>query len=59
MSILNIPPVVGWLVLTAIFIGPSVYRLVKRLYRHWRIRRHMKTIPGPLLGVIYPEMKKK
>jgi hypothetical protein len=59
MTFETIPPVFGWIILVAVLVLPTLYRILRRAYRHWRIRRHMKTIPGPLLGVIYPEMKKK
>jgi hypothetical protein len=55
MNILNIPPVIGWLIVIAIFIAPSIYRITKQAYRHWRTRQLIKNTPGPLLGVIYPE----
>jgi hypothetical protein len=54
-----IPPIFGWLLLTALVVIPIAIGLTKKLYRHWRIRQHMKKIPGPLLGVIYPEVKRK
>jgi hypothetical protein len=46
---------VVYLVIVALIAGPVIYRLVGNLLRHYRIRQHIKSTPGPLLGVIYPE----
>lgn len=55
MNLQDIPPVYGWILLIAILAAPPVTRLVKTLYKAWRIRQRIKSTPGPLLGVVYPD----
>jgi hypothetical protein len=50
----NIAPTIAWIVVVLALLGPTVYRLIRRTYRHYRIRQHKKNLPGPLLGVVYP-----
>ncbi len=50
----NIAPAIAWIVVVLALLGPTVYRLIRRTYRHYRIRQHKKNLPGPLLGVVYP-----
>lgn len=50
----NIAPTIAWIVAVTALVGPTIYRLIKRAYRHYRIRQHKKRLPGPLLGVVYP-----
>lgn len=58
-DIKDIPPVLGWILIVLMIALPTIIRLVKNLYRAYRIRQHKKRIPGPLLGVIYPDTRKK
>ncbi len=46
---------VVYLVIVGLISGPTIYRLVGNLLRRYRIRQHIKSTPGPLLGVIYPD----
>jgi hypothetical protein len=55
----NIAPTIAWIVVALALLGPTVYRLIRRTYRHYRIRQHKKNLPGPLLGVVYPQTKTK
>lgn len=55
MNFENIPPVFGWILIGAILVLPSAYKVGKNLYRAWRIRQQIKATPGPLLGVVYPD----
>jgi hypothetical protein len=50
-------PTVGWLLVVAIITAPVVSRTINNLRTVRRIRKHKKNIPGPLLGVVYPEHK--
>jgi hypothetical protein len=50
----KIAPIAAWIVVVLALLGPTVYRLIRRTYRHYRIRQHKKNLPGPLLGVVYP-----
>jgi hypothetical protein len=50
----NIAPIAAWIVVVSAIVGPTIYRLIRRTYRHYRIRQHKKNLPGPLLGVVYP-----
>ncbi len=50
----NIAPTIAWIVVVLALLGPTIYRLIRRTYRHYRIRQHKKNLPGPLLGVVYP-----
>jgi hypothetical protein len=50
----NIAPTIAWIVAVSAIVGPTIYRLIRRTYRHYRIRQHKKNLPGPLLGVVYP-----
>jgi hypothetical protein len=52
----NIAPIAAWIVAVTALVGPTIYRLIKRLYL---IRQHKKNLPGPLLGVVYPKTKDK
>jgi len=48
---------VGWLLVVAVIAAPTVVRTINNLRTVLRIRKHKKSIPGPLLGVVYPEHK--
>lgn len=50
-------PIAGvvYLVIVGLIAGPTLYRLVGNLLRNYRIRKHIRNTPGPLLGVIYPD----
>jgi hypothetical protein len=50
---------IAWLVLAAALAGPTLYRLTRRTYRSYRIKRQRKMTPGPLLGTIYPKKDTK
>jgi hypothetical protein len=39
--------------------GPVMVRLINNLSSIYKKRQRMKATPGPLLGVIYPETRKK
>lgn len=47
----------GWLLIIGILLAPTVVRIVNNLRVVHRIRQHKKNLPGPLLGVVYPEHK--
>ena len=55
----NIAPTISWIVAVTALVGPTIYRLIKRAYRLYLIRQHKKALPGPLLGVVYPNTKDK
>lgn len=55
MNFENIPPVFGWILIGAILIVPSAYKLIKTFVHTRRVRKHIRNTPGPLLGVIYPD----
>jgi Flp pilus assembly protein TadB len=57
MNFETLIPIVGWLVIVAIIAAPVASRLVTNLRTVRRIRQHKKNLPGPLLGVVYPEHK--
>ena len=59
MNIENATLTAAWVVVVLAIVGPTIYRLVKRIYRHYLIRQHKKNLPGPLLGVVYPKTKDK
>ena len=51
-----------WLAYIAIVLaiaGPVVVKLTSNLFRIYRKRQQIKSTPGPLLGVVYPETRKK
>jgi hypothetical protein len=56
MNIENILPWVAYLLIVAVIGGPVAFRLYNNLTA---ARRRRKATPGPLLGVVYPENKKK
>lgn len=58
-SVWEINLATAWVILLVAILGPLAIALIIKGYRAYRIRQHKKTIPGPLLGVIYPETKKK
>jgi hypothetical protein len=45
--------------IVAVIAGPVLARLIRNLIQIHKQRKHMKSIPGPLLGVVYPETKKR
>jgi len=59
MDIENIVTPAAWIVVVSAIVGPTLYRLIRRTYRHYLIRQHKKNLPGPLLGVVYPKTKDK
>jgi len=59
MNIENATLTAAWVVVVLAIVGPTIYRLIKRIYRHYLIRQHKKALPGPLLGVVYPKTKDK
>jgi hypothetical protein len=59
MNIENATLTAAWIVVVAAIVGPTLYRLIRRTYRHYLIRQHKKNLPGPLLGVVYPKTKDK
>jgi Flp pilus assembly protein TadB len=59
MNIENATLTAAWIVVVIAIVGPTLYRLIRRTYRHYRIRQHKKNLPGPLLGVVYPKTKDK
>jgi hypothetical protein len=58
-TVWDIYPWLSWTVILTGILGPLAIAFIIKGYRAFRIRQHKKTIPGPLLGVIYPETKKK
>lgn len=59
MDIQKLISTVVFIAIVAAIAGPVVFRTSRNLLARYRIRQHMKTIPGPLLGVIYPDLVKK
>lgn len=57
MNFETLVPTAGWLIIVAIVAAPAVTRLIRNLRLAYRIRQHKKNLPGPLLGVVYPEHK--
>jgi hypothetical protein len=57
MNLENLIPTAGWLLVVAIVVAPTATRLINNLRTGWRTRQHKKNLPGPLLGVVYPEHK--
>lgn len=51
-------PIAGvvYLVIVGLIAGPTIYRLVGNLSRRAKLRKQIANTPGPLLGVIYPEL---
>jgi hypothetical protein len=45
------------LLVIAIIAAPVAARLFNNLRTVRRIRQHKKSLPGPLLGAVYPEHK--
>ena len=50
---------IAYLTIVGLIAGPVLVRLTKNLIAIRKQRQHAKSIPGPLLGVVYPETKKK
>ncbi len=53
----NIIPALGWLLIVAILAAPAAKNLFNNLRMARRIRKHEQNLPGPLLGVVYPQHK--
>lgn len=57
MNLENLLPTLGWLLVVAAIAAPAVIRTINNLRTVIRIRQHKKSLPGPLLGAVYPEHK--
>lgn len=57
MNTENLAPTVGWLLFVLVIAAPVATRLISNLRTARKIRQHKKNLPGPLLGVVYPEHK--
>jgi hypothetical protein len=57
MNLETLLPTLGWLLVIAIIAAPVAARLFNNLRTVRRIRQHKKSLPGPLLGAVYPEHK--
>lgn len=57
MNIETLIQAAGWLLIVVIVVGPFATRTINNLRAGYRIRQHKKNLPGPLLGVVYPEHK--
>jgi hypothetical protein len=49
----------AYIAIVGVLAAPVVVRLVSNLKAIYKIRKHKKTLPGPLLGVVYPETRKR
>ncbi len=59
---MELQTLVAWLgygAIVGIIAGPVFVRLVRNIAVGVKLRRRRKATPGPLLGVVYPEMTKK
>lgn len=50
---------VAYLAIVIVIGLPVIVRLVGNLLRSRKIRKQLSNVPGPLLGVVYPELTKR
>jgi len=59
---MELQTLIAWLgygAIVGIIAGPVLVRLIRNIAVGVKLRRRRKATPGPLLGVVYPEMTKK
>lgn len=52
--------ILKWLFFIAVVLlvgGPAFIRIIRNIALGIKLRRRLKSVPGPLLGVVYPEYK--